>query len=298
MNYITLHQYKVYRGLDQTITTDDALITDLIERASRWIDTYTMRRYDVRVETRLFDVPKSKVSAFGVFDTSLIAGSGYEKALRVKDDLLAVTELKNGDGTVISSTDYLLEPAEYQTKSRIRLINGETWCGDDDGNDLQVISLNGIWGYHERYDQAWISSLDKIADLAGITAASTTITVGDADGTAADLRSPRFQAGQMIRMGTEFCLVISTSTLANTIEVVRGYNGSTAAVHAKDTAIDIYRPMGNIVQACLRLTAWLYVQKDADVFDKTYNTITGVSTTPTAVPPDVLKMLGAPKASI
>jgi hypothetical protein len=298
MNYVTLYQFKSYRFNEQTTTTDDARILEMIERASQFIDDYKGRRFDVRVQTRKYDRPVDRGSAFGVYDISLMGGSGPEKPLRLKEDLLAVTELVNGDGTVIPSTDYVLEPANGSPKTRIRLINGANWCGDDDGNDEQVIDVTGFWGYHDRYSQAWVSSGDKITNLAGITAEAASMTVADADGVAADLKTPRFQVGQLIRMGTELCLVLSVDTATNTVGLVRAYNGSTAAIHAKDVVIDIFRPMGNIVQACMRLTSWFYVQKDADVFDRTYNMGTGIVSTPTAMPGDVLKLLGAPKVGI
>ena len=293
MNYITLYQFKRYKGLDLTDTTADDLLMDLIERASQNIDVLKGRFYEPRVQTRQFKIPGDSSSFFGVFDASLMTSSSREKPLRLDDDLLAVNELKNGDGSVIAASNYTLEPVGDWPKYAIRLVD-ENWYGSDEDR----VEVSGIWGTHYRYDQAWVDSLDAIQDIGGITANATSMTVVDADGVAGDLKPVRFQPGQLIRIGTEFCLVISVSTLTQTVGLLRGYNGSTAAAHAQDTKIEIWRVMGNIVQACMRMVAWMYAQKDQDVYDRTYNVGSGIVTTPTALPVDVRALLGAPKTRI
>jgi hypothetical protein len=205
-----------------------------------------------------------------------------------------VTSLLNGDGEAI--TDYVLEPANAWPKTRIRLVNGAVWNTASDGQSEQVISVTGVWGSHNRYNLAWKASGKTVQDNP-LTSSATTVTLTAITG---------FEAGQLIKLESEFALVTAVNTVTGTppaattynLTVERGANGSTAASHAKETAISIWQVQGNISQACARLVKWRYVQKDVDTFDKTYNGETGMVSVPTAIPTDVLALLGAPKASI
>ena len=66
-------------------------------------------------------------------------------------------------------------------------------------------------------------------------------------------------------------------------------------MHDQGTMIEIWRPEANVVLACIRLTAWRYAQKDANVFDQTTILGTGIQIQPSAVPVDVLSLLPGPK---
>jgi hypothetical protein len=282
MNYTTLADAKAYLKL--TSTSEDDLLSTFITWATDYINFYKGRRYDPRVETRVFDVPSSGASVFGQFDSRLQAPVAIPP-LRLDEDLLELKTLTNGDTTVI--TDYLLEPANNLPKTRIRLKGGVSWEPDADGNYRQAISVLGVWGAHDNYSQAWQNSLSSLS--AGISASVTSFAV---------TTIAPFKAGQLARIDDEFMLVTAVATVLSvpTLTVERGYNGSTAAAHLISAGISIFRPQGNVVQACLRLVKWRYVQKDVDLFDKTYSADTGMTIVPTAVPVDVKAVLGAPKA--
>jgi hypothetical protein len=128
-----------------------------------------------------------------------------------------------------------------------------------------------------------------------MTTSATTFTVSDADGVSEDRDDQRFQAGQLIRIESEYLLVRAVDTNANTLTVKRGANGTTAAIHAGGTAISIYRPMETIEQAALRLATWAYRQKDVNVFERITIIGTSQSVMPGAVPGDVLDLLPAPR---
>lgn len=130
--YITLTDYKRYhRGLDDTDLDDDAAIEDLIEAVSREIDVQSGRSFYGRTETRYYSVP-----------------SGRE--LRVDTDLLSVTTLTNGSGTVIAAGDYYLLPRNTSPKYAIVLKPTASvyWEFDSSGNSEYVISVLGSWGYY------------------------------------------------------------------------------------------------------------------------------------------------------
>ena len=298
MYYATLDQVKRYLGLTTLTATQEARLMDFLPWATDLISAYKGRRYDARVETRRYDRPFIGLSGFGVWDWELQAQAA-DKPLRLDEDLLAVTELLNGDGTEISSDEYVLEPANVYPKNRVRLRSGlgVTWSFDANGSYEQVISVSGLWGFHDQYAKAWADSGDTVQDDP-LAAEALALTVADADGQTKDLQSPRFQAGQLLRIGDELVYVLAVDADTNQLDLERGYNGSTAAEHAAGTKIEIWRVVGNIEQACVRLVKWRYTQKDSDNFDRMYVAGTGVVSVASAIPSDVKMALGAPKARI
>src|SRR5574340_1235085 len=103
MAYTTLADVKAYLGI--SVTTDDTLLTALIPRAQTAIETYTGRKFEATTATHYFhneDV------------------TGQYLYLHY-DDLLTVTTLTNGNGTVIDAANYRLEPRNTSPKYAIRL---------------------------------------------------------------------------------------------------------------------------------------------------------------------------------
>lgn len=308
MHYATLTQVRAYIKLTTAETLDDSLLTFFISKSVQAIDAYSRRRFDVRREARLFDFPLRKIDRMGVYSAEdfvyamNMTADWMDQRLRMDDDLLEVLTLTNGDGTEIDSGDYVLKPANSYPKYAIELKSGSgvTWQVDSDGNREQVIDLDSYWGHHPRYgDLAWVDSLDTVRDNP-LTAAATSLIVTNSDGTAGDLESPRFQAGQMLKIedateDDEFLFVVGVDDTTNVLTVTRGHNGTTAVGHAQGTAIYIYRPSANIVLACTRLVAWRYRQKDADTFDKATIMGTGIAITPSAMPADVRNLLPHPR---
>lgn len=292
MYYATLQELKRYAGL--TTATEDALLTSFLRWSTRLIDAYKARRYDVRLATILHNAPLETRSSFGVYDRALAAASGLKKLILL-DDLLEIVELLNGDGVELTADEYLLEPLEKTPYSVVTLRAGASWVADDNGDVAGAISVQGFWGCHPDYGNAFVDSLDTVRDNP-LTANTTSLHVTDISGVTSDLDSPRFQAGQMLRIENEFVYVVAATAVVGNddlLTIQRGYNGTTAAQHAQGTAIKIFRPDDNIAQACIRLAAWRYQQKDVDNFDKTYAVGTGVVSVPAALPADVRDLLGA-----
>jgi hypothetical protein len=295
MNYATLTQVKAYLG--QAPSGVDNVLLDFLDQASRFIEHAKGRRFDVRRETRLFDIPGLlKRTPIGYYP-GLRQNNYNSQPLALDEDLLSLTTLTNGDGTVITSAEYVLEPGNRYPKKSIRLTD-TSWALPTTGIQQQAISVNGLWGFHDNYLEAWVDSMNTVQDVSGISANVTLLKVGDVDGIAADLRGPRFQSGQLIKIGDELILIISTNTSTNEMIIKRGYNGSTAAIHANGAAISIFRPMGIVEISCIRLVVWRYKQKDVDNFDKTYVMGSGMVNVPTSLPSDVVRFLGAHKVDL
>lgn len=129
--YASTGDFKNYARITSTDTTDDGVISDILSAASKLIDSETRRTFYPRTETHYYDVPDG--STLYIED----------------DDLLSITTLTNGDSTVLTTTDYILLPANSYPKYGIKLKDSSdySWEEDSDGNDEQAITILGSWGY-------------------------------------------------------------------------------------------------------------------------------------------------------
>jgi hypothetical protein len=129
-DYTTLADVKAYIGTVQS--SEDALVSQFITRASRWIDTFCQRQFTARTETRLFDALRD------------VSG----QTLYVDDDLLGIVTVTNGDGTTLSASNYVFLPTNETPKYGVRLkaSSGVTWTYNTDPEE--AISINGTWGYN------------------------------------------------------------------------------------------------------------------------------------------------------
>lgn len=140
--YISLHEFKLYQGIDDDHTQDDNLITESIEEATARIESHC----GGGAGGRTFEA---------------VAGTFYYESDAVEDndlwlgdkDLLTITTLTNGDdsATVIPSTEYFLIPRNSTPYYVVRLMSGSSyqWQFDIDG----WVSILGTWGYSTEPDE-------------------------------------------------------------------------------------------------------------------------------------------------
>lgn len=253
MAYATLADAHIEIKVSEDDATEDVAILRMLDVASNRIaalwghpfEPYR-RTLPVRIEPqriqsveRLFKVDKwfLTLNSVTVYNTALTVGTQVEayingyppyRALRLKD----------------TANDWYY-----------------TWA---DRDYAPLVLIGADWGYHPRYSlDAWQDSGDSVQDGGGINATVTTVTVTDADGTDWANRTPRFSAGQLIRIDTEWLRVMATDTTANTLTVRRGENGSTAAVHANAAQIDSYYPPDDVRQVVARQAGLLYKRRGA-----------------------------------
>ena len=128
MAYTTLAELKAYLGIPTAETGDDALLTSIITRAQALIEAYTNRVFEAATVTKYFH-------------TEDVEG----QILRLwSDDLLTVTTLTNGDGTVIAAANFRLEPRNNTPKWAIRLDENYSWEFTDGDSEITVA---GTWGW-------------------------------------------------------------------------------------------------------------------------------------------------------
>lgn len=235
-------------------TAANTHLSRLIRETSRDIDAVCNRIFVPRVQAQTYDAytvnawslsPWYRGGRAGDVFQSRTGGHAYGRILYVDDDLLEVTTLTNGDGSSIAAANYLLYPANSYPKESLHLKQsaGIAWLPDSSGNYEQVISLTGIFGYHDNYTLAWYSA-GTIADVAGINSSVTSYTASASHG---------IVAGMLLKIESEYVYVSGVST--NTITIVRGVNGSTAAAHATATAVNYWGVMNRVSEICREAVA-------------------------------------------
>lgn len=127
--YITAKQVKDY--LDIESTASDALLNLIIAAAQDWINTETGRVFEIPADTtRYFD--------------ALVDG----RTLLFDEDLAATpTTVTNGDGTVLASTQYVLEPRNIWPKYGISLRSDSSLSWTYSTYWEGAISIVGRWGW-------------------------------------------------------------------------------------------------------------------------------------------------------
>lgn len=127
--YTTLADIKARANIPTADTTIDSILEGYVEAASRLLDGEIQRTFYARTETHYFDIPEGRV-------------------LRMDDDLLTVTSLTNGDGTLIASTNYITVPKNRAPYYAVKLTENSTvyWNVNSYGNSEAVIALAGTWG--------------------------------------------------------------------------------------------------------------------------------------------------------
>jgi hypothetical protein len=244
----TLHHLRQRLGLAASDTADDVKLLAALQAASAQIERLANRRFSPRQAVIEHD-----------------ANPRHVTELLLDDDLLELTTLSNGDGSTIAPANIVTLPdsnADSPT-SVIRLTGGHAFIWDI--TPLRAIQVSGIWGWHDRYTQAWRSSADTVQNNP-LGSSATTLTVADADGADSTGESPRFQVGQLLRIDSEYLRVLAVNTASNILTVLRGVNGTTATTHNQNTAISVYLPPLDIQLWVVRYAAWLYKEPDSKGF--------------------------------
>lgn len=214
---------------------NEQLILDMIDRVANALEQDP-------------DMPRRFVPWYGAHNYDLLYEScggwidAYAEKLKLNRDLLSLVSIEQ-DGTAIDAADTLELPRGDQTTRTIKLINSALW-------DMSVtnyegaIEIIGEWGYHDRPSQRWKLSGSELQ--ADIDAVQTTLTVDDADGTGIWGDAPRFSEGQLIKIDDEWLsirdIAIGTDPNPDTLTVLRGMQGTTAAIHTAAATVSIWNP--------------------------------------------------------
>lgn len=239
----TLHRLREHLGFASDDTTEDSRLRHALAAATTLIERYAGRCF----------VPYRATIAHSV-------NREDSTHLLLTDDLLALTSVTNGDGSLIASNDIQLLPG-----SRLTLHNGAAF--NYDSTPVNAIAVEGIWGWHDDWAQAWLSSGDTVQNNP-LGSSATSLTVSDADGVDGNGLTPRFQVGQLLRLEAEYAWVTEVNPATQVLTIQRGMNGTTAADHAQNTSIEVYQPSRDAEMLGLRVAAWLY--REPNTINGTY----------------------------
>lgn len=148
------------------------------------------------------------------------------------------------------------------------------------GAQLEVVGTIG-------WVNDWLDSGDTVQDNP-LSDSATTITVNDADGSNLYFTGQRFSYGVTIRVESEIMHVTAVDTDTNTLTVLRGQNGTTAASHLQGTMIEVLRIPEPVQHATARQAGMLYTRRGAF-----QSVTTGLDGATTVYPQDLLQELRA-----
>ena len=131
MAYVTLADQKVWMSIGST--ANDTVLSACIAAAQAFIEMSTGRVFEVSTDT-----------AKTLDAIADVSKDGY--TLRLHYDLASATNVTNGDGVVVASTQYVTFPATGPI-SELKLLHssGKAWTYTTDPEN--AISIAGKWGY-------------------------------------------------------------------------------------------------------------------------------------------------------
>ena len=269
--YVTLDTLKSSGGLNITGMGEDERLRTLVESVSRVIDRYCSRHFYALHATRKFDGAGSRIVL--VPDLVSVDTNGVKT-----DDKDRTFE------TTWAATDYLLLPSNAdpttsgnpQSRPYARIeVDFDAGTKSVFPAGREIVQIAGQWG--------WWRHLARASETANAIADATTTSITVSSRT--DVES-----GHTILTDSEQIYVKSYST--NTLTVVRGVSGTTAASHSAGAAIDIYQYPGPIVEAAIVHTARLWRRKDSAFASVTGFPETGQVKVPSGLDPDMRLLLG------
>jgi hypothetical protein len=133
MAYATLAELKTYLGISDT--GDDTLLTDLLSRAQKAIETFCDRVFEAASDsTRYFDAVEDTDNAWLFFD----------------EDICSITAITNNEGDEsISSSEYVTVPRNDTPYYAIKLLSSSNKYWTYTNDPESAIAVTGKWAYSE-----------------------------------------------------------------------------------------------------------------------------------------------------
>lgn len=253
--YATLDECKAELLADETVdAAEDDKLRRLLRQASQRLD-------------KLLQSPREQPYFFPVIGTRNITVAPHrvnssDNTFYIGEPLLALSSVSAGGTALTLGTQVELYPADQTPAMMLRLLRyGTSWYDYQPTSGAPLVaSVSGVWGWHGQYGSAWLSS-DTLA--AGINGTVTTLTVSDVDGEDAYGFEPRFSPGNLIRVESEYMDVVAVDAGTNTLRVVRGVLGSTAAAHESAAAVSVWQVPDVVRRAVMRQAAFMYARRGA-----------------------------------
>lgn len=235
-----------------TNAVEDAKLFEKIRQVSQRVNHF----YQTRRPLFLPYVEDRKFRADGTRINSL------DNTFFFRDYLLALSTVTLGTqvltvGSAVEAWPTIPTPYQY-----LRLLDYSTswydYCTSSTPAPL-FLTINGTWGYHSDYANAWLLTTTLTVD----PLTNTSITVTDIDGTDGYGRSPWISPGALLKIDNEFLLVTATNTSTNVATVKRGMYGTTGVAHNIGTGVYVWQVEDVIRRMVARQSAFLYARMGA-----------------------------------
>lgn len=134
--WVTNTELKTYLGISGS--GDDSLLTTLIAQAQAFLEQVTGRKFEASANTtRTFDAVRDVAED----------EDGTATLLILDHDLCGINSITNGDGAVVSASDYVTEPRNDTPYWAIRLKSSSTVGWTHSNGPENAISISGKWAY-------------------------------------------------------------------------------------------------------------------------------------------------------
>ena len=228
----TLNDLRRHLHLADQDSADDDELMRTLQEASHLIESLTGRRFCPHVETR-----------------AVLLDPANPRELILPADLLELHAISDGGGP-IDIEEILLLPGDRDAPASVLRRRDNGRFNSSDGR-ADAVSVEGVWGWHDRWSTAWRDSGDSVGDST-LGANASLINVSDAAAADQDGRRPRFQIGQLLRIDREYLRVTAIDPARQQLTALRGVQGSAAGSHRRGSRIHIYAPAPSIRDLTLR----------------------------------------------
>lgn len=249
MSYATLADAR--SAIKAVSTGDNAVLLGNLNTVTRRARQISQWGFEPELKTVHYEVLAENV------DSS-------RRTIWLKDALLELVSITANDVALALATRVTPYPTNATLFDTLRLVEtSDNWYTVNSPCEWpQIIKVTAFYGMHTNYGNAWYSA-DTVQDVGGISAVDTEITVVDVNGEGRDGETPRFSAGNLIRIEDEYLRVLSTDTVANTMAVRRAENGTVAVAHANGKAIDTWYTEWDIRAVVARQAGLMYTRRGA-----------------------------------
>lgn len=207
-------------GADDSGSDDDLLRA--LGEASQLIESASGRRYCPRLAT-----------------LEVRPDPADPRTLLLPDDLLELRAVSDDGGAIDLADIQALPGHDDEPASLLQLNGGASYRLGL--SPVNVVSVSGVWGWHDRWTSAWRDSGDRVNGNA-LGAHAALIGVDDSDGADTDGARPRFQVGHLLRIDGEYLRLTAIERGANRLTARRGVGGTRATAHLQNAKIETYAP--------------------------------------------------------
>lgn len=250
LSYASLSEAKAELGAKATYAGDDRRLYAYTRMVSRRIDQIMTGR-----STRPYFGPYLEARQL------LIDGSrvdNYHSTFLLDKPLLEYSALTAGGTSVFATSEGFPQGATPYNLLRMTA-SGSPWytyfCTSD-GNPAYAV-ITGVWGYHSDYANAWLA-VDTLS--AQLTSGTDVMTVANVDGLDDYRLEPRFSAGMLLKIDSEYLLVTDVDVSQNKVYLKRPANGTTEATHSSGATVYRWETEEPIRRVAARQAAMLYAR--------------------------------------